>query len=440
MSNLKVPPQNIEAEKAVIGSVLIDNSVLPKIADLITHDDFYDPKHQLIFEHIMMLYGSSKAVDSLTLTGELKKSKKLSQSGGAVYLSEIISEVPTAANVVEYADIVKETSMRRRLITFGAELTEKAREEDKKIDDIIDELEGNILKVSRNSTKTDYYDAPTLLELQMKKADEYAKNPNAMRGIATGLKDLNYYLGGLHKSDLIILAARPSVGKSALAIHLARYAAVNEAKSILFFSLEMPAVQIIERMLAQEMKVNLWNLRMGKLSDDDYRKYSEASGKLSESRVYVDETAGISLMQLRSKARKVAMEKGLDLVVVDYLQLMQTRDIENRSQAVGEISRSLKIMARELEIPVIALSQLNRAVENRSDRVPQLSDLRESGSIEQDADIVLFLSRDYSEDDEADDEIKTVDLTIAKHRNGATGGFKLRFVGAQQIFLDVERE
>lgn len=435
---LRVPPQNLEAEKAVIGSILLDNTSLFQIVDIVNPEDFYDPKHKLIAKTIFSLYSQNTAVDLLTLTGELKKQKKIKESGGAAYLSEIVAEVPTAANIKAYAEIVREASVRRSLITFGAKLDEVARNETTSVDEIVDELEGDLLSISRNTTKTDYIDANTMLEMHIKRADEFAKNPNALRGIPTGLRDLNTYLGGLHKSDLIILAARPSVGKSAFAISLSRHASVKEKKSVLFFSLEMPAVQIIERVLAQEMEVNMWNIRMSKLTDDDYRKHSEAAGKISESKFYVDETPGITIMQLRSKARKLAIEEGLDLIVVDYLQLMQTRDVDNRAQAVGEISRALKILARELNIPIIALSQLNRAVENRAERIPQLSDLRESGSIEQDADIVLFLSRDLPTDEEEDDEEQVIDVTIAKHRNGAIGRFKVKFYGAQQRFVDWE--
>lgn len=438
---LRVPPQNLDAERAVIGSVLIDNNCLLKVVDLVRPEYFYDLRHGILFETIVTLFSQNKPVDVVTLGSELKRKGKVTQSGGTSYLSEIISSVPTSANVEEYCKIVKENSVRRNLISFGAKLDENARDEVKTLEQILDEVENNLLSLSTDNSAKQYYDAPTLLEMQMKRADEFAKNPGGFRGIPCGLKSMDKMLGGFQKSDLVILAARPSVGKSALGFDMLRHMAVNEKKSVAIFSLEMPAVQVIERVLAQQIDVNLWNLRMGKLSDEDYRKYSEGAGKLSESKIFVDDTAGLNIMQLKSKARKLVMDHGLDIILIDYLQLMQgTARIENRAQEVGEISRSLKILARELNIPVIALSQLNRAVENRIDRVPQLSDLRESGSIEQDADLVIFLGRDLNQDTEQQEvqDVMKVDVFIAKHRNGPTGRFSLNFHANKTKFKDVE--
>lgn len=434
---LKLPPQNLEAEKAVIGAILIDSEAVNRVMDIVQSKDFYDPRHELIFSVIESLFNANKPIDVLTVTGELKSKNKLKQSGGSSYLAEIAADVPTSANVKHYAEIVQEKAVRRRLITFSGQLDEKARAEDVELDVILDELEGSVVGLSSESGGHDFYDAGTLLEMQMKRADEFAKNPDGLRGHGTGFRDVDRILGGLHSSDLIILAARPSVGKSAFSIDIARHIAIHENKTVAFFALEMPAVQIMERMLAQQLQVNLWNIRMGKLSDDEFRKYSEGAGKISESQLFIDDTSGITINQLRSKVRKLALEKGIDFVVVDYLQLMQTRDLDNRSQAIGEISRSLKILARELNIPIMALSQLNRAVENRADNTPQLSDLRESGAIEQDADVVMFLSREMNLDDEDEMELQKIDLTIAKHRNGAIGRVHLEFEGAKQKFRDM---
>ncbi len=441
MSNLRTPPQNIEAEKAVLGAILIDNEGINRIIDSLKSDYFYDPRNELIFEAIITLYNENKPVDVLTLTAELKNRNKLKQSGGSSYLSEIISTVPTSANSEEYANMVKECAIRRKLITYAAKFDEIARKEDDKLDDVLNEIEKDVFSVTQNSSKVDFMDSKTLIEMQMAKADEYAKNPGALRGLSTGKKSLDHLLGGLHNSDLIILAARPSVGKSAFAFDLARHVAVEQKKTIAIFSLEMPAVQVIERMLAQQTKINLWSLRMGSLNDNEYGVYSDGAGKLSEAKIFVDETAGINIMQLRSKARKLKLEHNLDLLVIDYLQLMQghsTKGNENRTQEVGEISRSLKLLARELAIPVIALSQLNRAVENRIDRLPQLSDLRESGSIEQDADLVMFLSRDINVEQEEESDFIKVDLSVAKHRNGPIGNIHLKFIGKQTRFEDWE--
>lgn len=445
MDNLKIPPQNLEAEKAVIASILIDTEAINKVTGLLMPEHFYEPRHEILFDTIMKLHTKGRPIDLITLTSELNKKSKLRQAGGAEYLSEIVASVPTSSNVEDYAKIVKETAVRRYLITYGAEMDKLARDESKELDEVLDSVEKNLFAISKDNTATEFYDAATLVEMQMKKADEFAKNPDMLRGTPTGLGSLDNILGGLQNSDLIILAARPSVGKSAFSFDIARHIAVNEKKTIAIFSLEMPALQVMERMLAQQIQVNLWNLRMGKMNDEDFKRYSEGAGKLSESKIFVDDTPGISIMQLRSKARKLYLEHSLNLIIIDYLQLMQGRSSQsdNRAFEVGEISRSLKILARELNIPIIALSQLNRAVENRQDRVPQLSDLRESGAIEQDADLVIFLGRDVvegqSEELGGGDSIK-VDVFVAKHRNGPTGRFKVKFEGAKQKFFDMEQE
>ena len=440
MNNLRVPPQNLEAERAIIGSVLIDSSVMNKIGDIVKPENFYDNRNQILFEFISKLYSKGKNIDVITLNAELSKKGKVKESGGSEYLSEIIASIPTSANVEDYAEIVRESSIRRQLISFGAKLDESARKQEEELNDVLNDLEKSLFSISNDSSSTDFYDAATLLEMQMKKADEYAKNPNGLRGLPTGLKALDKILGGLHKSDLIILAARPSVGKSAFSFDICRHVAVEAKKTVAIFSLEMPAIQVIERMLSQQIRVNLWNLRMSKMTDDDYKKYSVGAGKLADSKIFVDDTPGINIMQLRTKARKLMLEHNLDLIMIDYLQLMQgnIKSQDNRAQEIAEISRSLKILARELNIPIIALSQLNRAVENRQEKIPQLSDLRESGSIEQDADLVMFLGRDVNEEVDEMNPIYKVDVFIAKHRNGPTGKIRLKFVGAQQKFFDEE--
>lgn len=434
----KVPPQNLDAERALIGAILIDSISLDKISQIITPKSFYDPRNSLIYKAIIELADQNKPIDALTLTDQLKKDKKFKQSGGAVYISEIVASVPSSLNIEEYATIVKENQTRRELISISSTLEAKARDESEKVADVIDSLEQDILDISKSSGKNDFFDMNTLLELQMEKADLYAKNPDTLRGLPSGLNSVDKLLGGLHRSDLIILAARPSVGKSAFAFHLARHAAVADKKTVAIFSLEMPALQVAERMLSQQSEIDMWNLRVGKLTEKDYKKLAMAHGILNDSSILIDETPGINMLQIRSKAKRLMIEKGLDLIVIDYLQLMQTREIENRAVAVGEISRSLKILARELNIPILALSQLNRAVENRSERIPQLSDLRESGSIEQDADVVIFLSREsISEEDDVNPVSIKVDLTIAKHRNGPIGRTTLEFIGKQQRFVDI---
>ncbi len=436
----KVPPQNLDAEKAILGCVLIDSSSLDKIIHQITHNDFYDPKNSIIYECITNLYSKNTPIDLLTLSAELKKRNKFKEIGGNLYLTDLVTDVISAANIKHYLEIVKEASTRRSLITLCSVIEEKSRNENEPLEKVIDEIEQNIVNLSKTNNNIEYFDTSTLLELQMQRADEYARNPDGLRGFSTGIPSIDQLLQGLHRSDLIIVAARPSVGKSALAFNFARHIAVEEKKTVMIFTLEMPAVQVIERMLAQQMKSSLWNIRMGKLTNEEYsKKYPEAAGKLNEANLFIDETPGITINQIRSKSRKLMIEKGLDMIVIDYLQLMQGRDIENRAQAIGEISRSLKILARELNVPIIALSQLNRAIESRTgaNKLPQLSDLRESGSIEQDADLVMFLSREntFDEDTNHDEEIK-IDLVVAKHRNGPIGKCSLKFQGKYQLYID----
>lgn len=424
----RVPPHNLEAERSVLGSILLDSKTLINIADVLKSEHFYDPQHAEIYEAIIDLYTAAKPIDVLTLTNTLKAKKKLAQVGGSAYLTELIANVPTASHIVEYAQIVKQASVRRNLISFAGRLDEQARTEDKELDEVLDEVEKQIFAISQDSSQKDFVHASKLLEMHFEKVEEYSKNPNAMRGIPTGLQLVDEMLGGLHKSDLVIIAARPGVGKSALAFDFARHAALAESKAVGIFSLEMPQIQVMERLLSQEIGVSTWELRMGRLTDDGYARLAEGHGKFAESRLFVDDTPGVNVMQLRSKARKLKLEHGLDLLIIDYLQLMQgtSARIDNRAAEVAEISRSLKILARELEVPVVALSQLNRAVESRTDRMPQLSDLRESGSIEQDADIVIFLNREktYNPDTERPD---IVDFIIAKHRNGPTGRIELKY-------------
>ncbi|MCA9379441.1 replicative DNA helicase, partial [Candidatus Dojkabacteria bacterium] len=394
--------------------------------------------HSLIFEAILELYSQAKPIDVVTLTSQLKKKKKLQQVGGSAYLSELVAEVPTAAHVKEYAGLVKEAATRRSMISFATVLQDQAKTEDKDIEQILDEIEGKIFSLSQDNTQRDFESAAVLLEQHFEKTEEYSKNPGALRGLPTGMKSLDEILGGLHDSDLIVLAARPAVGKSSFAFDIGRHVAVNHGKSVAIFALEMPGVQIIERLLSQQINVPLWDLRMGKMTDAAYARFAEGAGKLADSKLFVDDTPGLNVMQLRSKARKLKIEQGLDFLIIDYLQLMQGVNVksDNRVGEISEISRSLKLLARELNIPIMALSQLNRAVESRTDHIPQLSDLRDSGSIEQDADLVIFLSREklFNPETERPD---SADVIIAKHRNGPVGRVELRFEEKTTKFKDL---
>jgi replicative DNA helicase len=436
MANAIVPPQNTEAEKNILGGILIDDSAIVKIADLITDQDFYDPRHRLIFMAIVELFRSNQAIDVVTVTTYLKAHKLISKSGGAAYLTELVSDTASAANIVDYAGLVKETAVRRNLISMSSQINELAREEDRDLSEVINEVETQIFSISNSNAKSDFVHVKDLLVESFEKTDDLHSDPNLVRGIRTGFSKLDTLLGGLNQSDFIILAARPAVGKSSFAIDLARHAAVHENKSVGIFSLEMSDIQIMDRILAMELETSLFALRTGKVGDAIFSKFSNVADRLSRSNLFIDDTPGQTIIDIRTKARKLSIERGLDFLVIDYLQLIQGTRKENRVQEVSDISRSLKILARELNIPIIAAAQLSRAVEQRVDKRPQLSDLRESGSIEQDADIVMFLQRE--DQFEADGEKKGLaNLYIAKHRNGPTGNIELFFVEKQARFREL---
>jgi replicative DNA helicase len=435
--DLKTPPHNEEAEKSILGAILLDDNVLLPVAELIKPSDFYQPNYASIYEAMLELFEKQSPIDVLTLSSQLKAKKKFAAVGGEAVITNIVADTPTAAHAEEYAKIVKNSSIRRRLIHLGAQVNELAFKEDQDLELLLDEAEQSLYSITDTAVKRDFVHISLLLEKTYEQAENLSNDPNALRGVSSGFKDIDKILGGFQRSDLVILAARPAVGKTAFTLDVARHVATVEQKKVGFFSLEMSASQLMDRLLSQEVGVGLWELRMGKLNDHDFARMADAMGRLSESGLYFDDTPGLNIMEMRTKARRLKMEHGLDLVVVDYLQLMQGRSRENRTQEVSEISRFLKLLARELDIPVIALSQLSRAVENRADRIPQLSDLRESGSIEQDADIVMFLHREETFD--PDTQRKGIgDLIIAKHRNGPTGSVELAFIKEQARFRDLD--
>lgn len=421
----------------VIGSILIDEDVALKVMDIISHEDFYHPRHKNIFNAIESLYHTQQAIDVLTLTSQLKKSKKLKGIGGAAYVSELVDSVPTSGHAENYAKLIKDASIRRQLIHYSGDLNRGSYEEERSVKEVLNEAEKGIFEISQHSIKQDFVHVSELLEEAYEKAADLDSDQDAMRGISTGFSKLDNLLGGFQNSDLIILAARPSVGKSALMMDLARHAAVADGKNVGIFSLEMSNLQIMDRVLAMQVGIGLWDLRMGNLSEDSFAKLGDAMGILSESNLFIDDTPGLSINEMRTKCRRLKMEHGLDMVVIDYLQLMSGNTKENRVQEVSEISRFLKILAKELNIPVIAAAQLSRSIEQRVDKRPVLSDLRESGSIEQDADIVMFLQRE--EMSNPDTERKGIgDLIIAKHRNGPTGAVELFFVKEQARYRQLD--
>lgn len=426
----KQPPQNIEAEASLLGAILIDGDAVVKIADNITAEDFFDARHRRIYEAVQRLYEKRSSIDVLTLADQLKGDGYLDMIGGAAYLTELTNFVPTAAHVEQYADIVAQKALRRRLIATAEHMTGLGYDESKSLRELIEEAESRLFDVSQQHIKQGVISLETILSESFDRLDELHKDKAKIRGIPTGYKDMDNMLAGLQRSDLFIIAARPSMGKTAFVLNLAHNVAIQAKEPVLMFSLEMSKEQLVDRLLAMESGVDAWALRTGNLTDADFEKIGHAMGTLSEAQIFIDDTPGITVSDLRTKARREAHQRKLGLIVVDYLQLMSGGSRyggeANRVQEISEISRGLKGVARELNVPLIALSQLSRSVENRSPQIPQLADLRESGSIEQDADVVAFLYReDYYNPDT--DRKNIMDVFVKKHRNGPTGTIELYF-------------
>lgn len=438
----KIPPQNVDAEKSLLGAVLIDEDVLADVSEIVKPKDFYDKNHDMIFDGMMRLYEKHKPVDMLTLTDELRRKDHLELVGGAAYLSELTNYVPTSAHAEAYADLVAQKAMRRRLIKASTEMSEMGYDEDSDIAELLSKAEAELFNVSDQSLKQDLVSIESVLTDSFDRMEELHQNKGAIRGIRTGYRDLDNMTAGLQRSDLIILAARPAMGKTTLVTNLAYNVATIEQKAVLFFSLEMSKEQLVDRMLADAAGVDSWNIRTGNLSDDDFSKITDAMGEMAEAPIFIDDKPGLSVLEMRTKARRIAHDQELGLIVVDYLQLMQGsgRHDGNRVQEVSEISRGLKLVARELNVPVIALSQLSRSVETRTPPIPQLSDLRESGSIEQDADIVSFIYRPGYYEPDNPDVANITDLIIAKHRNGPVGKVSLYFHPERLRFMSLDKQ
>lgn len=423
-------PQSIDVEASLLGCILIDPDAIVKVSDLISPIDFYDERHRLIYEACIRLYEQQTPIDIITLSEELRAGGDLNRVGGATYLTELTNTVPTATHAEQYAGIISTKSIRRRLISVSNEIAQVGHDEKRSIAELVEEAESKLFEVSQRHVKNDIVSMEDVLAASFERLDELHKDKGTVRGIPTGYKDLDAKLAGFQRSDLIILAARPSMGKTALALNFAQNVAVDSGFAVLMFSLEMSKEQLVDRLLASEAGVNSWNLRTGNLSDSDFEKIGHAMGILSEAQLYIDDTPGITVSELRTKARREAHKRELGLIIVDYLQLMSGGSkfggSDNRVQEVSEISRGLKGVARELNVPIIALSQLSRSVESRSPQIPQLADLRESGSIEQDADVVAFIYREdyYNHESERPN---IMDLLIQKHRNGPTGKVELYF-------------
>lgn len=438
MAQGKVPPNNVEAEKSILGAVFLDKEAVIKVAEFLTAEHFYDPKHGEIYGACMELFDEGLPIDLVTLSDRLKAKRKLTKIGGRAYLTELAESVPTAAHAEEYGQIVKSLAVRRRLIRAAAKMDEIAYKEDREVSDVLDESEQELFAISQESLRDKFIHVRDLLKDAYERAESIDQRSDKLTGVPTGFKIVDANLGGLQPSDMVVLAARPSVGKTALALDIARHAAVVEKKKVAFFSLEMSDTQLMDRLLGMQARVPFWDLRMGKLKDEAFERLADAMGQLAEAEIYIDDAPGQSILEVRTKARRLEIERGVDLVVVDYMQLMHSRNLENRVQEVSEISMGMKSLARELQVPVLVLSQLSRAVESRADRIPQLSDLRESGSIEQDADVVMFLHREEQYNPETEQK-GLADLIIAKHRNGPTGRYEVAFVKELGSFRNLEK-
>ena len=439
----RVPPQDIVAEKSLLGAVMLSDGVLPEVLTILKPRDFYEERHQVIFAAMMNLYDQHRPVDLLTLTSELKSLKKLKEIGGAPYLTELSNFVPAASHAKAYAEIVEKASTRRKLIKAGNEIANKAFEEDTNVNDLIGSAEKELFEVSDKIVRSDYVAMDELLADAFDRIEELHKNKGALRGLKTGFRDLDKKTAGFQKGDLIIIGARPAMGKTTFAQNLAYNIASMNKKGVLFFSMEMAANEIVDRMISDVSGVDNWKMRTGNLTDEEFSKIGDALAEMDEIPIYIDDTSSMTIMELRNKARRAMHDHDIGIVIVDYLQLISGSDryAGNRVQEVTEISRGLKILARELEIPVVALAQLSRNVTGRDDPRPVLSDLRESGSIEQDADLVMFLHRPdyYRQNDDNYEETHITELLIAKHRHGAIGKIELYFHPELLRFMSLDK-
>ncbi len=435
-SNLvsKLPPQNIEAEQSLLGALLIDKDAIVNVAEMLTGDNFYrSEQHGQIYSAILELFEKRDPIDLITVTEKLKQKGVLDQVGGSAYLTELVNMVPTSAHILTYAKIIKEHAIRRRLIADATKFIEKAYDESQEISQIIETSEQAIFAISQQHIKRDFIQLKDALAQSFDRLDELQKSSGKLRGVPTGFRDLDNKLAGFQDSNLIIFAARPGQGKTSFVLNVAQHVAVSANMPVGIFSLEMSQEELVDRLLVAQADIDAWKLKTGRLDEKDFDRLSHAMGQLAEAPIFIDDTPGSSLSEIRTKARRLQVEHGLKLLVVDYLQLIHGRNLENRVQEVSEISQGLKNLARELKIPILAVSQLSRAIESRGSRKPQLADLRESGAIEQDADVVMFI---YREDPEKMEQVK---LAIEKHRNGPTGEMDLIFRADRVKFYGMEK-
>jgi replicative DNA helicase len=439
-NTLKIPPHSDEAEMALLGSIMISPESIHEVSDIIRPETFYAEKHKIVYETMNELHARANPIDLISVSQRLKEKEQLERIGGATYITELVNSVPTSTNILHYAELVFKKAMLRKLIASGEYIESIGYEEDRELDDVLDDASKKIFEATNTSGSQKYVHLADELGKAWERIDKLHKEKDVLRGVPTGFKDLDKKLSGLQNSDLIILAARPSVGKTSLALNIACNAAIRHNVGTAIFSLEMSSAQLVDRMLSAESKIDAWKLRTGGLKlEEEFAKIRDTLDPLSKAPIYIDDQAGNNILRMRSVARRIKMEKGLGLIIVDYLQLMSptsTKNSDNMVQQVTEISRSLKQLAKELDVPVLALSQLSRAVEARGGK-PRLSDLRDSGSIEQDADVVIFIHREDKGKDEAE-RTNIAEIMIEKHRNGPTGTVKLYFDGDKTAFLDLD--
>lgn len=436
MAAIRIPPHDEDAEQAVLGAILIDKEAITSVSEIVKPIHFYNDHNMHIYECMIELYEERSPIDLLTLTNKLKKKKLFEKVGGTEYLTSLASVVPTASNIPHYANILKEHYIRRTLITSGAMMTDLAFDLERDTAEILDRVEQNVFSLSQATAKQGFIHIKETLAESFDKLDELHNNKSEFRGVPTGFTDLDFLLSGLQPSNMIVLAARPGQGKTAFVINIAQYVSIHSKQPVGVFSLEMSKEELVDRLLVSQADIDAWKLKTGKLNEEDFSKLSQAMGELADAQIYIDDTPGLSIGEMRTKARRLQMETGLKLLIVDYLQLANpgSKKFEGRVQEVGYVSQNLKNLARELRIPIIAVSQLSRAVEHRGERKPQLADLRESGAIEQDADVVMFL---YSIEEEMLPQ-RVVKVLVAKHRNGATGEKELLFRGDRIRFYNVD--
>ncbi|HEY5525171.1 MAG TPA: replicative DNA helicase [Clostridium sp.] len=430
-------PQSIEAEQSVIGSMIIDKNAIAKVAEKLQDNDFYRDGHKIIYRAIYDMFKEDMAVDLLTLLEYLKSSEQLEKAGGVTYITEVSSSVPTTANLSSYIKIVEEKSTLRKLIRASTLIIEDSYNKQGEVENVLDNAEKKIFDIAEKKSSNDFEPLNVVLERGFLEIERLFNNKGEITGVGSGITDLDAKTSGFQKGDMVLIAARPSMGKTTFALNIAEHAALREGKSVVVFSLEMSKEQLAYKLLCSEANVDMLKLRTGALEDRDWENIARATGPLSKAKIYIDDSAGVSVMEMRSKCRRLKMEYGIDLILIDYLQLMSGSNTESRQQEVSEISRSIKALAKEMECPVIALSQLSRAPEQRADHRPMLSDLRESGSIEQDADVVMFLYRDEYYDSETEDK-GIAECIIAKQRNGPVGNIKMAWLAEFSKFANLD--